>query len=378
MSRFFWLAIYLLGLSVYSENSFSWGGRGHHTICDAAVFLVKEPGLKEYLQNKPFMMGHLCNVPDFYWKSLGGEANSLGNSTHFIDVEITGMKIKEVPTDYNKIISDFTGKENQIEKGMTIKSVPFEFGSNWWRADQFYRLAIKNGEIAKSSAAPANKKEEQDDTLAYNKAAFEMVVAMGLMGHFVGDNAQPFHVSVDYDGYLSGHGGIHAYYEDSIVANQPYNLQAMVVEKAKILEKAVTKDKANPNFLDGKLTVIERMKNLAILSDADIKPILKLDPIIKPSNVKEEKGMKIKTAAERKPANQIAPKFKSLIITEMARASLLLAQLWDEAYRKSGAPTMGAFKSYKYPFTPEFIAPDYYTVNSVNPSNPVNPATTSK
>lgn len=360
MLRFILLAFCVFSFTLSSERSLAWGGRGHHTICDAAVFLVKEPGLKEYLQNKPFMMGHLCNVPDFYWKSLGSEANTLGNSTHYIDVEITGLKIKDVPTDYKKIIADYTGKENQIEKGMTIKSVPTEFGSNWWRADQFFRLALKNGELAKSSPAPANRKEEQDDTLAYNKAAFDMVVAMGLMGHFVGDNAQPFHVSVDYDGYLSGHGGIHAYYEDSIVANQPYNLNALIVEKAKSLEKT------KPSFLNKKLSVIERMKNLAILSDADIKPILKLDPVTKPSVVKEEKGMKIKTAAERKPASEVAPKFKSLIVTEMARASLLLAQLWDEAYSQSGSPMMGAYKSYKYPFTPDFIAPDYYEIKSPN------------
>ena len=61
-------------LLLVSSTAFGWGGRGHDTICRTASFLVKEPALKEYLRNKPQMMGHVCNIPDFYWKSLGGDA----------------------------------------------------------------------------------------------------------------------------------------------------------------------------------------------------------------------------------------------------------------------------------------------------------------
>lgn len=345
------------------QNANAWGGRGHHTICDAATFLVKNKSLRDYLTTRPQMMGHLCNVPDFYWKSLGGDVSKWGNPTHYIDVEITGLKINEVPTDYKKVIADFQGKPNAFKKDATIFSIPIEFGSIWWRADQFYRRAFSDGENLKASQAPTNSKEEQDENLPYNKFIYSMVVNMGLMGHFVGDMGQPFHSSIDYDGYETGHGGIHSYYEDLGVSAQDYKLTADVVTKAKELQKLAkaTKKSANKNiaFLTAP-TVIDRMKALAILSSGEVKEVYKNDPIIKKSEVVNEKGMSIKKQAERKPIDVAAPKWRPLIVNEMARSAALLALCWDEIYEKIGEPKLAAYKSYKYPFTPDFVMPDYY------------------
>lgn len=330
----------------------SWGGRGHHSICSVASFLVKEPGLKEYLQHKPQMMGHLCNMPDFYWKSLGGDANKYGNPTHFIDIEVIGLPVKDITTDYKKLIAEFTGTPDKFKNdGTTIKSIPTEFGSSWWRADQFMRaIAALKEEFAKA-APPANFKEEQNNDLPYNKLAYQMVVSMGLMGHFVGDNAQPFHTSADYDGYGKGHGGIHAYFEDQVVGQFDGDLEDLILKKARSLK--------NPEFLKPK-TTIEKMKVLSVISNKEIEKILKVDPIIKKSTLVKERGMDIKTAAERKPAAEAFKKMKPLIVEEMARGALLLANLWDEAYRSAGSPKLGSYKSYKYPFTVEFVAPDYF------------------
>lgn len=334
-----------------SSQVFAWGGRGHDTICRAASFLVKEEGLKDYLRNKPQMMGHLCNMPDFYWKSLGAEANNLGNSTHFIDIEVIGLDVKDIPMDYQKIVSEFTGKPDKFKNdGTTIKSIPKEFGSSWWRADQFMRI-IANLEKAFSVAAhPTNFKEQQNDELPYNKLVYEMITSMGLMGHFVADNAQPFHTTADYDGYHAGHGGIHAYFEDSVVSQFDGDLEYLVLKDARSMK--------NSKFLKP-ATTIEKMKVLSVISNGEIPKILKLDPIKKKSTLVRERGMEIKTEAEREPASVAFKKMKPYIVTEMARGALLLSNLWDEAYVKAGRPKLAAYKSYKYPFTVDFVAPDY-------------------
>ncbi len=345
------LVTFLLTLA-FASNTWAWGGRGHDAICATAVFLVKEKGLKEYLQNKPQMMGHLCNMPDFYWKGIGPEVSKLGNPTHFIDVEITGLKAKDVPLDYQKIIAEYTGKPNKFKNdGSTVFSIPTEFGSVWWRADQFVRRIIGLEKDFANAKLPANGKEEQDETLVYNKLAFQMIVDMGLMGHFVGDTSQPFHTTADYDGYEVGHGGIHAYFEDAIVGEFDGDLEARILKEARAMKE--------PSFLKPKTTV-EKMKALSEISLAETKKIVALDPIIKPSVVKKEKGMEIRTPAERQPAEVGYKRLNKLIVTDMARGSLLLANLWDEAYIKAGRPKLAAFKSYKYPFTVDFIAPDYF------------------
>lgn len=337
-----------------STQTFAWGGRGHDTICRTASFLVKEPGLKDYLRNKPQMMGHLCNMPDFYWKSLGSEANNLGNSTHFIDIEVVGLDVKDIPMNYQKIIDDFTGKPDKFKKdGSTIKSIPKEFGSSWWRADQFMRIIAGLEKSFAVATYPTNFKEQQNDELPYNKLVYEMITSMGLMGHFVADNAQPFHTTADYDGYHAGHGGIHAYFEDSVVSQFDGDLEYLVLKDARAMK--------NPKFLKP-ATTIEKMKVLSVISNGEISKILKLDPIKKKSTLVSERGMEIKTEAEREPASVAFKKMKPLIVTEIARGAVLLAHLWDEAYTQAGRPKLTAYKSYKYPFTVDFVKPDYYAI----------------
>ena len=84
--------------------------------------------------------------------------------------------------------------------------------------------------------------------------------------------------------------------------------------------------------------------------------------MIKPSEVKEEDGKKIRTPAVREPANKNFKKFEKIAITDLARAVALLANLWDQAYEDVGKPNLKAYKSYKYPANPEFLLPDYYLI----------------
>ncbi len=336
---------------ISSSQVFAWGGRGHDTICHVASFLVKEKGLQEYLKNKPQMMGHVCNMPDFYWKSLGGDISSLGNPTHFIDIEVIGKPVKDIPVEFKKIVDEYTGTENKFTNdGTTIKSIPTEFGSSWWRVDQFMRIIAGLKDDFAKATPPTTFKEEQDNNLPYNQLSYNMVVSMALMGHFVGDNAQPFHTTADYDGYAAGHGGIHAYFEDSVVGEFDGDLEALVLKEARAMK--------NPSFLKPK-TSIEKMKDLSLISNTEIPKLLKLDPIKKKSTLMKERGMSLKTAAEREPASVAFKKMKPMIVTQMARGATLLANLWDEAYVSAGRPKLGAYKSYKYPFTVEFIKPDY-------------------
>ena len=356
MSFKLFTSIAVAGLAFSAQNAMAWGGRGHHNICESAVHLVQSKPLKEFLIGKAQIMGHLCNIPDTYWKSLSADTRKHGDPGHFIDVEILGLPIKDVPTDYKVIVEKYTNKENMHKRNTRIQSVPGDLGSNWWRADQFYRLALANAEEVAMQPAPNGSKEEQNEELPFNKNLYSMIVNMGLMGHFVGDNAQPFHSTSDYDGYEGNHGGIHSYYEEQTVAFFGPDMQDRIVKKAKTLKSA--------SFMKDKLTVVERMKALSEMSFKEVKTVFKLDPMIAPSSYKQEKGLSIKSAAKRQPAEVGFKKFENLQIEQMARAALLLASFWDKIYLEAGAPEVKAYRSYKYPFTPDFVMPDYYDVKA--------------
>ena len=335
----------------YSSLGFSWGGRGHATLCEAAVFLVKNPDLKEFLTTRPHIMGHLCNIPDIYWKSLGPDVRKTGDPTHYFNAEKLGLKLEEVPTDYKKIVADYTGKANKTNESQTIFSVPDDVGSFWWRADQFYRLSLDNAKKMKAAAVPANFKEEQDVKSPFNESGYNMMAYMGIMGHFIGDMGQPFHNTSDHDGFAANHGGIHSYYEEAVVAQLSGDLMSNIIKEAKAMKA--------PKFIQQK-SVIENCRQLSIVSNSEIKDVLKADVLLKPSSLKIDQGMSNKKTAERKDPSVTAKNFEKMITKQMARSSLLLAHLWDQMYEEAGKPEVKSYRSYLYPFTPDFVAPDYY------------------
>lgn len=346
MSR--WIGA-LLALAA-SSRAQAWGGRGHAAICETAVFLLEEPGLKAALRNKPQMMAHLCNLPDTYWRSLGPEINKLGNPTHFIDVEILGLEAARVPTDFKAIVDGYTGKPDRFAKRGVLVDVPGQLGSLWWRADQFYRRFLSFNRALQAAEAPRTPQEAADASSPYNQAAYEMIVSLGLMGHFVGDASQPLHSTADYDGAAAGHGGLHAYYEDEVVAQFDGDLHGRILGAARAMTKAP--------FLRQR-TVIEKMRALSAASVDELGAIYELDPLAKAAGSKSEGGAQAKPGPRRESAALGYQRLRSLVVIELSRAALLLARLWDEAYVEAGRPKLASSKTYRYPLTVEFVPPDY-------------------
>ncbi len=305
------------------------------------------------------MMGHLCNIPDIYWRGLAPEQTKEGNPTHYTESEPIGVALKDMPLDMKVMIEKYNGTDAHHKPGSKISSLPHEIGTNWWRANQLFEMSVEEGKKLKDLTVPANSKDEQNDELPYNKYLYNMLTSMGIMGHFVGDNGQPLHSTADYDGYAEGHGGLHAYFEDLSVSYFEQDLTTQIVDKAKAIDRNPKLNK----FVNEK-TVLEKMRALAVLSNGEIKEMYRLDPVITKSLLKEEKGMKIKTPAVRKSPDAGQKVFAGMIVTDMARSALLLAKLWDDIYVKIGKPDFKTYKSYRYPLTPDFVMPNYYEIKS--------------
>jgi hypothetical protein len=282
------------------------------------------------------MVGHLCNVPDIHWRSLDKKDTDLGNPSHYLDPENYGYTASTLPTDFQAL-------KKQHEK--EDPSFHEKLGSLWWRADQLARSAIEEGKKATAAPLPERTEEQKKDH-PYNKSVHEMVVAMGVLGHFVGDATMPFHNTVDYDGYAAGHGGVHSYYEDACVDALDLKFPAEIFESAR-REKI-----SSGSFVD-------RMKLLSVAAASEIPALLKADKLLKPSKFSEAKGNPVKERAERPGAEVGAKAFKNLIVKQTGRSAAHLAAFWDEIYEKSGKPNLKAYKTYNYPFAPDFIKPDY-------------------
>lgn len=335
----------------YSQQARAWGNRGHHAICESAVYLVKDPVLRQFLLSRTHVMGYLCNIPDTHWKGMNPDLTKHGNPSHFVDTDLFDRPLSEVPTDYREVVKLFTGYQAKVAE-KPIQWVPAEIGSIWWRADQFWRRMVEFATLAKSQPLPANRIEDRDEKFPFNSSVHQMVINMGLMGHFVGDVTMPLHNSLDYDGYKSGHGGLHSFYEEICVSEMAPNIVPRILTRAK--EQKTMK-------FNQQATLFLAMRELSELGRKDIPLMVKADKILKPSELKTDKGMQIKTPAERPSAAIAFKSFEKLILSQMGRSALTLAKAWDAAFEKAGKPDLSKYKSFAYPHAPDFIMPDYYS-----------------
>jgi hypothetical protein len=315
--KFHLIAVLLLLLAPQFVSA--WGERGHRVICEVAVRLVREEGLKKLLSGRGGMMGHLCNIPDIYWRSYrkhGQEADA----SHFLDADRFGKPVAELPLDF------------AIFRAMAKT----EDGTLWWRADQFFRLAVADGRKAKISSRSAD--------------IYDLVVDLGLLGHFVGDGAMPYHSTADYDGWGKGHGGIHGYYETLLIDDQPLDLAMSVFRRA---EKMKRSDRPySAEFVSRRLRELS-LADLPELERLDEKAILRKSERLPDGDRKKDKP------AERIPAVRAVAIFGDLPIRNLSRGAAFLAELWDHAYVQAGKPDLSDYRSYRYPLTPKFVPPDY-------------------
>ena len=321
---------------------FSWGEKGHHIVCDEATRLIKEEGLKALLKTRGHMMGHLCNIPDIHWKSLPSEVSGIGNPAHFLEPDMVGLSIKDLPTSF----PDFMAK--LAEHGDPTKLVN-KVGSLWWRVDQLNNLAIESGKKIAANPPPQNFAQEQQSTLEYNVAVYGMMLNMGIMGHFLGDASMPYHNWADYDGFGSGHGGIHAYYEGTCPGEYGSDFNSQVHDAGLKIK----------TFKEG-LSAIDVLKLVSTDAVAEVPTVEKLDKVLEPSTqTVTPEGMSIKKVALRPDPALQCPNFRPLITTQMAKSAKALAFIWDQIYIKVGRPGLAPYKSYRYPLAPVFIVPDY-------------------
>jgi hypothetical protein len=434
----------LLGLS---SQALAWGERGHHTVCEVATKLVtntKQTGaFARFMLPKGHMMGHVCNLPDISWRSLNTPDGAddtiidprVGDEAHFINPENFTFKNDDGSPNTIAVPLNFRDVEKKAVEVLAAKhntkQTPHQLtGSNWWRTQQLYSLAIDHGmkglagvkdliglEKAYDKDFKKLKKAEKDaraDEIAARKAEVDkkkdyintelrtMLISMGIMGHFVGDAGQPFHNSADYNGKESGHYGIHSYYEskivDAIAADLPGEVydsaqKDMADEKSALRAILATQD-ADPSYSGDKYNVIARMRQLSALAGVQMKTILETEESI-PGFVKGElhksknpEGRPYADALESQYPEQYA-KYRSMIVNEIGVSAKLLATFWDEIYAtldkraKEISAELAAdgskpqyieltkyYTTWDYPLDSPYIQPTYLVENTNDQSGP--------
>jgi hypothetical protein len=232
-----------------------------------------------------------------------------------------------------------------------------ETGSAPWRVAQLSSMMADSLNKIKADASPEIIVQRVNAFLLYG----------GLLSHFIGDLAQPLHITEDYDGYLRNQGGIHKYFEEDVVSvlnlNLDYEVFAKAVKEkpfAKRIAKSLT---ANSNKLnDFSSHALEVAWTLSLDSFNRRDELFRIDKTL--ALIKPSKNVPIQLPAGRKDPEEVAEAFRDLIIERISLAADTLAHLWLEAWERAGRPQLANYQSYTYFLEPEFVDPDYWPKSS--------------
>ncbi len=181
------------------------------------------------------------------------------------------------------------------------------------------------------------------------------------MSHFVGDLGNPYHATLNYDGWETKQGGIHSYFESAMVSSYPLALDQEVFDAAlagrgleRVLKQIPINDR--PGLARDPVALAIA---LALDSHSRLQAANTIDlrfAILKPSEVGTD-GKRIN--AERRDPSKLRSRFHALTVERLATAAEVLADLWGRAWEDAGRPDFKGYQSFAYPVAPDFIQPDY-------------------
>lgn len=178
----------------------AWGFEAHQFIADRAIALLP-PEIRPMFEANRASFVERSIDPDT-WRTAGFEDET---PHHFLDLDWEGYgkyPFTGLPRDYTAAIAKF-GRTRVLENG----TVP-------WSTEEMY------GNLRRAFEAYARRG-------AFGRT--DIVHFAAWMTHYVSDAHVPFHAVINYDGQLTGQGGVHARFESFLF--ERYEKQLTIAPK---------------------------------------------------------------------------------------------------------------------------------------------------
>lgn len=336
-----------LWLALLPSSARTWGERGHHAIARAAALDVLEgldlsaasaedsaryAGLRDLFRDKALQLAHLSNIPDTSWRGGDPITRALNAPTHYSDADQWTVNFDTIPLDYNEALAKFQGKPNLVD-GAPIDL--FTSGTLYWRSQELFELLVD-----------AFKRREPREAILY----------AGILAHFIGDASMPFHNASDHDGFITGNGGIHAYFETAALLPETPELEAAVYRRLPSAYRLFNVEAKLRQGGDNAGALLAR--EIGKQAFGRILELRKLDDaFVLERSTFSAQGRKV--YAKRKPAESATPVFRPMIEEQLSLSAAVLARLWRAAWEQAGRPDVSRARFRAYLHEPSFIPPVY-------------------
>ena len=333
-------------LMTESVPAWGWGSLGHRIVAETAALLVQDRQPASWgslLARHRFALGYYAFVPDFMfrYKDEGGKRES---PTHFMDIDLLPASArKDLPLSYSE------ARKRLAPLLIGNRKATFEeVGSCPWRVEQFVRLARERFKgVARVEGGYQPGKAGSDDT----RKVYRALVLLGLMAHYSGDAAMPYHASADWNGQSTGQGGVHFFFETDCVNELEPGLSEAVLLEARKRGKSWLglwrASERNPVELIGTL-MEDSLATVPKVSRIDL-----AQAVTRASPANSEKP------AERRPVAQACRAFRSLLVERLAKGAVMTSWLWSSVLPEN-VEFRGSLQFSDLEAELEFIPPDYY------------------
>ncbi|HZN55637.1 MAG TPA: hypothetical protein VFB67_09995 [Candidatus Polarisedimenticolaceae bacterium] len=313
----------LITLVLAPTLAHAWGPVGHRIVAETAALLVQDDLPRSWgplLGRHRFQLGVYAFLPDAVFRNIDGAGGKIEAPTHILELDASGK-------------------------------VAGRGGSVPWRTAQFLGRARDRlgGVVRVPGGFLAGARSEGDA-----HRIFLGLLELGLMAHYSGDAAVPFHASPDWNGYEVGQGGIHFYFENDCVDALEPGLAADVLAAAR---------KNRARWMSAWGAGAERPVDLvlALLRDSrDAAARVAAADLRYAVTKRSDPGTE--TPAARKPAAAACPSMRRLLVERLAKGAVATASLWETALPAGADFSGGAdFQLSDMALDPAYVPPDYGT-----------------
>lgn len=306
-------------VTALSPAIFAWGPIGHRVVAESAALLVADDLPRTWgplLARHRFELGVYAFLPDALFRHIDGAQGKVEAPTHYLNLD---------------------GARDGTPRGGTLDR----------RIDQFLELARAQ---LKDVRAPKGGYVRGAAAEGDARRVYFGVYDLGVMSHYAGDAAMPYHATSDFNGDSRGEGGIHFYFEsDCVNAFEPGLAADVLAAARKSRARWLRAWRADPDLPAELVTAVLRDSLAAVATVSTLDRLHAVTKLAAPGSA---------GSALRKPAGEGCRAMRPLLVERLARGAVLTAFLWESVLPKdvdfSGA---SALQFSDMELSPEYVAP---------------------
>lgn len=197
-----------LALLLFAAPALAWGEKGHYIVNEVATYGVPADMPRFFHDAYPQLI-YLAYEPD-RWRNGGPSLQSINPPDHFLDYEYVAH-LKLPPARYEYI--DLLHSSGTLRREGITTEVP---GYVLWKIAEVSETLVVEWRLWRAAETGSLDQRQSEENI---------VGLAGILGHYVGDSANPHHTTIHYNGWLAAnpHGyandcEIHSRFETQFVS----------------------------------------------------------------------------------------------------------------------------------------------------------------